>query len=263
MSALPTVLAFIRRSCMVLLTLAAVTVHAETVVVQATGAGVPVPPGGTDAAWQVVALPTLFTPTTVPYRAFVFSGTGSATLPPEWLGGSNNAGAEGARWIGLRDVPDSLFPSAPVSGTANPPQIPYATIYAYAFNAAGGTVDFDFWGTADNRLRFYVNGTIQSGSMTPSITGGSLIGTEVNGGAGGIGTLKNFTASNVPVTAGTNYLYAVVTDNFISGTGITGGWGDTGLLVSPVPEPASVILAAAGIASAVAVRLHRRRRTRA
>lgn len=258
MSALPTLSAFIRRSCMVLLTLAAGTVHAETIVVQATGAGVPVPPGGTDAVWQVVALPTLFTGSSAPYQAVVFSGTGSGALPNDWLGGSGNAGAAGARWIGLRDVPSSLFPSAPLSGTANPPQIDYTAIFAYPFTAAGTKADFSFWTAVDNRVQFFVNGTVTSGSMQPSIVGGTALGPQLNG----YGLLKQVSATDVDVVAGTNYLYAVVTDRFTT-AGSTGGWGDTGLLVSPVPEPASVILAAAGIASAVAVRLHRRRRTRA
>lgn len=258
MSAPKLPVSLVRLSILCLLALVMNGVRAETIVIPATGAGVSVPPGGTDANWQVVALPTLYTGTVPPYQAFVFSGTGAGAVPGVWLGGESNAGAEGARWIGVKDVPASLFPSAPLSGTAVPPQVPYTMIFAHAFTAAtAGPVDFSFWAAADNRVEFFLNGTVTSGSMTPFIDGGTPIGT----GRDGFGRLNNFSATGVNVGAGTNYLYAVVTDRFTV-AGDTGGWGDTGLIVSPVPEPSTMILAAAGVAGIVAARLRRRRASR-
>ena len=218
----------------------------------ATGSGVAVPPGGTDPNWQVVALPTSYSGSATPYQAYVFSGTGSGALPALWLGGSANDGAEGARWIGVRDVPGALFPP---TGTANPGS-DYNMIYAYAFTqGSAGTIDFDFWAAVDNQVQFFLNGTVLADALTPSISGGTPIGSPTSG----LGKLRNFSASGVSVVSGTNYLYAVVTDKWDP---ITGGWGATGLIVAPVPEPSTMILTAVGIAAVGVARLRRRSKAR-
>ena len=233
--------------------LAVVTLHAATIVPPATGWGVSVPPGGSDSNWEVVALPTLFAGASTPYPALVFAGTGPGTVPLNWLGGANNAGVAGAHWIGVRNVADSLFPSGPVNPGGTPPQANYNMIYRYTFTqSVAGPADFAFWAAADNELTFYLNGTITADAMSPSIVGGTQIGAL----ADGFGKLHSFTGTG-SVIAGTNHLYAVVTDKW-NDDGVVGTWGYTGLLVSPVPEPAGLMLAASGAAAIAAVRFRQR-----
>ena len=88
--------------------------------------------------------------------------------------------------------------------------------------------------------------------MAPTIVGGTQIGSI----ADGFGTLHSFTGSG-SVIAGTNHLYAVVTDKW-NDDGVVGTWGYTGLMVSPVTEPASLVLAAPVAAAFVAARFRRR-----
>ena len=249
-----TYLASCVRACIVwTLSLAVADVHAATIDPPVTGSGVSVPPGGSDPNWQVAALPSLYTSATTPYAAFVFSGTGAGAVTSNWLGGASNAGAAGARWIGAQAVPESLFPGGPVDPGANPPQVNYNVIYRYSFNeTVAGPADFAFWATADNEVRFFLNGTIAADAMAPTIVGGTQIGSI----ADGFGTLHSFTGSG-SVIAGTNHLYAVVTDKW-NDDGVVGTWGYTGLMVSPVPEPASLVLAAPVAAAFVAARFRRR-----
>ncbi|MFM1902220.1 MAG: hypothetical protein RLZZ440_120 [Planctomycetota bacterium] len=213
-------------------------VHAAVINPPVTGSGVSVPPGGADPNWEVAALPSLYTSATTPYAGFVFSGTGAGAVPANWLGGASNAGAAGARWIGAQAVPDALFPGGPVDPGANPPQVNYNVIYRYSFNeTVAGPADFAFWATADNEVRFFLNGTITADAMAPTIVGGTQIGAI----ADGFGILHSFTGTG-SVVAGTNHLYAVVTDKW-NDDGVVGTWGYTGLMVSPVPEPAGLMFA--------------------
>jgi hypothetical protein len=233
--------------------LAVVTVHAATIVPPATGWGVSVPPGGLDSNWEVAALPTLFAGASTPYPAFVFAGTGPGTVPSNWLGGANNAGVAGAHWIGMRNAAESLFSGGPVNPGGTPPQANYNMIYRYTFTqSVAGPADFAFWAAADNKLTFYLNGTITADAMSPSIVGGTQIGTV----ADGFGRLHSFTGTGSVIT-GTNHLYAVVTDKW-NDDGIVGTWGYTGLMVSRVPEPASFLLAAQVGVAIGAVRLRQR-----
>lgn len=233
--------------------LAVVTVHAATIVPPATGWGVSVPPGGSDSNWEVVALPTLFAGASTPYPALVFAGTGPGTVPSNWLGGANNAGVAGAHWIGVRNAAESLFPGGPVNPGGTPPQANYNMIYRYTFTqSVAGPVDFAFWAAADNELSFYLNGTIAADAMSPSIVGGTPIGAV----ADGFGRLHSFTGTG-SVIAGTNHLYAIVTDKW-NDDGVVGTWGYTGLLVSPVPEPVGLMLAASGAVAVAAVRFRQR-----
>lgn len=233
--------------------LAVASSHAATIEPAVTGSGVSVPPGGADPNWEVVALPTLFTSASPPYAAFVFSGTGAGAVPANWLGGPSNDGAEGARWIGAQAVPEALFPGGPVDPGANPPQVNYNVIYRYTFfETAAGPADFDFWAAADNVVSFYLNGTVVADPMAPSI----VDGTQIGGAEVGFGRLHSFSGSG-SVVAGANHLYAVVTDRW-NDDGTVGTWGYTGLLVSPVPEPVGLMLAASGAVAIGAVRSRQR-----
>jgi len=237
--------------------LAVASSHAATIEPAVTGSGVSVPPGGADPNWDVVALPTLFTSASPPYSAFVFSGTDAGALPAIWLGGASNDGAAGARWIGARSVPEALFSGGAVDPGANPPQHNYNIIYRYTFSeTVSGPADFDFWAAADNEVRFYLNGAVLADPMSPSIVGG----TQIGGPEVGFGTLHSFIGSG-PVVAGDNHLYAVVTDRW-NDDGTVGTWGYTGLLVSPVPEPVGLMLAASGAVAIAAFRFRQQAKSR-
>lgn len=213
-----------------------------------TGANVPAGQGGQDSSWQVVAWPVNGqSKPSVPYAAWVFSGSqgGGANVPAIWLGGAENLGSGGARWIGLRENDaTAALPDAPPPGA-------YSAIYATTFTASeAGEAFLSLEAAADNRLSFFVNGSIAGADTDlPTITGGTQLGSTIQG----FGILRTV-AGTVPVISGPNTLYAVVEDLNTNGT-----YGYTGMIV--VPEPWS--LASAGVgAGLLGLRLLRRRSRR-
>jgi hypothetical protein len=198
-----------------------------------------------DPWWRVVALPERGA---IPsFEAAVYSGRDDDFhVPRVWYHGRSGLGGSG--WIGPRaTTTNSLYP--PIIG----PDTDYTVIYATTFNASeAGMALFDLAATADNALAFFVNGTVDGTStLTPSIVGGTAIGTEQRR----LSRLHAFRGT-APVVAGENTLYAVVRDRYVVNplTGI-GGHGQTGLFVASVPEPSSLGAAAAAAASLAFLRL--------
>lgn len=218
-----------------------------------TGSTVPVGQGGTDPYWQVVAWPSVgVTPPSLPYDAFVFSGTQpQRNVPTAWFAGDGAAGTNTGliglgRWIGLQqdDALSVLTGSQPL-GTIS-------AIFATTFNSdSAGTANFEFLATADNSVTFFVNGTVDtSDPAIPTITGGETLGT-----VSGLGSLK-WVNGSATVGSGSNTLYAVVYD-----LNTTGTYGFTGLIV--VPEPSTYASACLGLATFGLLGLRRRTARRA
>ena len=212
-----------------------------------TGTEYPVGVGGQDSFWEVYAFPTAYTGGITPgYQAWVFSGGAPVSnVPPPWYpgrgnGGSDNVGANGARWIGLlENDATALF-----AGNYPTPQSDYTVIYRTTFQSnSTGTASFSLLTAADNAVSFFVGGSVDNtNAFMPTMTG-TQIGTEKLG----LGFL-DWVNGSAPVVAGTNYLYAVVRDRFqvdVDNPAI-GNYGQTGLLVAAVPEPSSLVLAALG-----------------
>ena len=178
-------------------------------------------------------------------------------MPPPWYpgrfnGGSDNVGANGARWIGLlENDATALF-----AGNYIPPQSDYSVIYRTTFQASStGTASFALLTAADNAISFFVGGSVDNTNpMMPTMTG-AQIGVEKQG-LGSLGWVNG----DAPVVAGTNFLYAVVRDRFqidVIDPNI-GNYGQTGFLVAAVPEPSSIVLAGLG-AGVMAIGAVRRR----
>jgi len=246
------------------LALVAATTSAAPIIsgLHRTGTQYPVGFGGQDSFWDIFALPTAYTGTAVTTGtgAWVFSGGAPASnVPRPWFpgpgnGGSDNVGFNGARWIGLQNNnATALFPgSFPV-----PPGRPdYNVIYHTTFQAdSAGLATFSFLVAADNAVSFFVGGTVDNTNpFMPTMTG-QQIGIEKQG-LGYLGWVDG-TATVVP---GTNDLYAVVRDAFVSDNidPNNGGYAYTGLLVAAVPEPSSFVLAALG-GAVMAIGVVRRR----
>ena len=225
-----------------------------------TGTEYPVgSPGGQDSFWEVYALPTAYTgPITAGYQAWVFTGGApQGNVPRQWYpgvgnGGSDNVGANGARWIGLQqDDASALFP-----GNFTPPQEDYSVIYRTTFQAdSAGVASFSLLTAADNGISFFVGGTVDNANpMRPTMTGAQIGSESIR-----LGFLE-WVNGDVPVVAGTNFLYAVVRDRF--GVDLInpniGNYGQTGFLVVAVPEPSLIVLAGLG-AGVMAIGAIRRR----
>ena len=236
----------------VVLALVAGTTSATPIIsgLHKTGTEYAVGAGGQDRYWKVYAFPTAYTSIpgsiTPGYQAWVFTGGApQGNVPSTWYpgignGGSDNVGANGARWIGLQqDNATALFP-----GNFTPPQSDYTVIYRTTFQSdSTGTASFSLLTTADNAISFFVGGDVDdTNPMMPTMTG-AQIGVEKPG-LGFLGWVNG----EVPVVAGPNFLYAVVRDRFqIDRTNENiGNYGQTGFLVAAVPEPSSFVLAALG-----------------
>jgi len=234
----------------VALALVAGTTSATPIIsgLQKTGTEYPIgTAGGQDSYWEVYAFPTAYTgPLTPGYQAWVFTGgSPPSNVPRQWYpgignGGSDNVGANGARWIGLQqDNATALFP-----GNFTPPQSDYNVIYRTTFQADSvGVASFSLLTAADNAISLFVGGTVDNtNTMMPTMTGAQIGVEEI-----GLGFLS-WVNGDAPVVAGTNYLYAVVRDRFtIDATNPNiGNYGQTGFLVAAVPEPSSFVLAALG-----------------
>ncbi len=228
-----------------------------------TGTEYSVGTGGQDSFWEVYAFPSAYTsipgPITPGYQAWVFSGGAPIdNVPAPWYpgrgnGGSDNVGANGARWIGLQqDNANALFP-----GNYPSPQSDYTVIYRTAFQSdSTGVAYFKLLTAADNAISFFVGGSVDNTEIYMPTMTGAQIGFEKQG----LGFL-GWVSGDVPVVAGTNYLYAVVRDRFQADTNnpSIGNYGQTGFLVAAaVPEPSSIVLAGLG-AGVMAVGAIRRR----
>lgn len=235
-----------------------------------------VPADSLDGAWRVEAwaaggtFQPGYTPTgTAPYDAYVYESNVASPLgiPSDWLGGSGNEGFAGGLWIGAQNSPFGLI-NSPIS--AHPGDYRSSMVFSTRFLASeAGLAEFDFWAASDNAVAFFVGGTITTstnvvdsgtmplepgwqlsatGSNFPTIEGGTQIGF-----GRGFATLTHYTGY-ATVAAGTNTLYAVLYDSSAG----TENW--TGLMMTPVPEPSSIVLAAIAVGCAAAGRLRSRRR---
>lgn len=242
----------------VALALVAAAASAEPIIsgLYRTGTEYPVGTGGQDTHWEVFAFPTAYKGNLIPGEgAWVFSGLGSQpggggvkNVPPPWYpgasaGGGKNPGVEGARWIGLKNNDaTSLFPG--IIPVTDPLNSNYSVIYRTTFQSdRAGLATFSLNVAADNAISFFVGGSVNnSNTYLPTMTG-QQIGSQKTGLAS-----LGWVDGNAMVVAGTNYLYAVVTDNFtVSPTDPTiGNYGYTGFIVVAVPEPSSFVLAALG-----------------
>lgn len=251
---------------------------AEAGTIFASGAGRA--PGQQDANWQIVALPTgagvASTPQPAPYFAYVAS-----SVPNVWVGGTSNAGAGGGRWItpGFSSFNNSPTASAFPFGNWQP----YSWVARQAFTIPeDGIYQFNFFGSGDDYMRFFVGGNVQNvppnasyadkAANFPTVVGGTQVmsakpnetvtppgqpfgpdgqatfstgaGTS---GIGAFGALTQFTGSMF-LTAGTHYAYMVLSD--------TGG--DSGAIIgestfAAVPEPSMVVLVGMGVAGMLVV----------
>lgn len=199
-----------------------------------TGETIPIGTSGQDPYWTVEAWPnSAANKPSLPYSAFVFSGGGGQqNVPTNWFPGAPsgryNVGISGARWIGANNNDaTSLIPDISGGTYGN-----YNVVYSTTFTAeSSGTVLLSFRAAPDNKATFFVNGGIDGTSTnTPTITGGSQIGSTVQG----LGTLK-LVAGQVPVNSGTNKLYAVVQDIYSSNN----VYGYTGFIALPKRLPLS------------------------
>jgi hypothetical protein len=157
-------------------------------------------PQNRDDYWKVEAVPAFFTPPeSIPYPAYVYY----PKVPDVWVGGSQNAGVNQAKWIGVRSIPDSL------RGNYDYQEKPYTVIYSISLiSSYAGYAPLSFSASGDNPFRFYLNGTVDtSDPENPKIIGGTKLGTITSG----LDSMHNFSQS-VYVEVGVNKLYAVIKD---------------------------------------------------
>jgi hypothetical protein len=164
------------------------------------GTGQGVGPGGRDAYWDMVALPTGFTPPNpLPYDAYVPTAT-----PGVFIGGGNPQ--TGVAFSGIQN-----YWIAPQNTTASlqPFGLTYNWIVKQQFTLSqAGFYRFDFPGAGDNELEFYIDGSIDSTDpYRPTISGGTQIGAR----AGGFGSIYTFTGG-AQLSAGTHNAYMVLWD---------------------------------------------------
>lgn len=213
-----------------------------------------------DSNWKIVAVPDGFTPPdsqALGYDAYV-PRTVNAAGPTGWLGG--NTGVNGSQggysvsgtsyyWIS----PNTTVNAIVIASATNP----YNWIAAQTFTVPRDDLYFlNFPSAVDNRLGFFVNGSIDSTNpRQPVIVGGFQIGTTSTATGQFRQITDNFGGPVFLATGTTHTAYMVLTDL----------GGDTGVLIGPsvfstvpVPEPSSCAMAATA-AAGLAWLAHRRR----
>lgn len=201
-----------------------------------------------DSYWTIAAVPVSFTPPeTIGYAAFVqqyigtnWYGSTNTGFPLSLYNGFSNSGTTNY-WIAAQDSVNQLAGS----GVYN-----YNWIAAQSFTiTTAGIYEFNFQGTADNFMSFFIDGTISNTNTdTPIITGGTQIGPR----HGDFETIATFTGSMF-LAAGQHTAYMVLEDaGFLTGALI----GQS--TFQAVPEPSTYALGA--IASVVTGVIARRRR---
>ena len=204
---------------------------ASTNIIYGTGQGVDPTTGFTvDPHWQIVALPVSFTNQAAPFSAYNPQPSG---LPGLWTNrfGYTNSGVTNY-WM----APNTTGNTLEGLGTNS-----YNWIAAQTFIISqAGVYDFDFGGTADNVMSFFVNGSV-SGTATdfPTITGGTQIGATTTN-PPGFRTMWTF-SGQAYLEAGTNTAFMVLNDY--------GGY--TGALIAQstfeiIPEPSTYALVLLG-----------------
>lgn len=156
-------------------------------------------PGGSDSYWNIVAVPTGFTPpASLPYAAYVPTST-----PGVFIGGGNPQ--TGVTFSGTQNY--WIAPQATTNSLIGAPA--YNWIAQQQFTVAqGGFYRFDFPGAGDNELEFYIDGSIDSSDpLRPTISGGTQIGAR----AGGFGSISTFTGG-AQLAAGTHTASMVLWD---------------------------------------------------
>lgn len=212
-----------------------------------------------DSNWRIVALPNSGTGAYAPPGGqSVLSGSSYAAYVPQnvagaWLGSGTSVGVSGPQtgyttsgttyyWI----APD---PSVTALSTAlNPvtngvPSTYYKWIAAQTFTIPeNNNYYFNFPSAVDNRLDYFVNGTIDyTNPRQPTISGGFQI-TTTNTATGQFQSIKNNTnATPIFLAAGTHTAYMVLTD-LGNATGVLIGPSEFSTV--PIPEPSTFTLVA-------------------
>ena len=221
---------------------------AKADIIFGTGQGVN-PTGGftVDPHWQIVALPVSFTNQVAPYAAY---NPRPSVLPGVW---TNTTGYVNSGVTNYWMAPNTNSSTLAGMGTNS-----YNWIAAQTFNITqAGWYEFNFAGTADNSMSFFINGTI-TGTDTdfPVITNGTKIG-ETTPAIGGFREMYTFTGFSY-MDAGPNTAYMVLND--------FGGF--TGALIAQstfepgapaIPEPGTWAAAALLVGAAGYVRWRNRR----
>lgn len=221
---------------------------AKADIIFGTGQGVN-PTGGftVDPHWQIVALPVSFTNQVAPYAAY---NPMPSVLPAVW---TNRAG-----YVNSGVTNYWMAPNTNAATLAGMTGKSYNWIAAQTFNITqAGWYEFNFGGTSDNSMSFFINGTI-TGTDTdfPVITDGTQIGgtTPSTGAFRNMYTFTGFSYMN----AGANTAYMVLND--------FGGF--TGALIAQstfepgapaIPEPGTWAAAALLVGAAGYVRWRNRR----
>lgn len=217
-----------------------------------------------DGNWKIVALPDGFAPPdsqSLGYDAYV-----PRTVSVNWLGG--NTGTNGSQggytvsgttyhWIcPAPDVTTMSTVLAPVStGT---PSTWYTWIAAQTFTVPASDDYFlNFPSAVDNRLGFFINGSIDSTNpRQPTITGGFQVGVTSTA-TGQFATITNNTSgTTVFLASGTTHTAYMVLTDLGNATGVLIGPSEFSTI--PLPEPSTYALAMVG-AGALALTARRRR----
>jgi hypothetical protein len=175
-------------------------------------------PGGRDANWDIVALPSPLNTTldTPPYDAYVTTNASEV-----WVGSGCTSGCVAANQIPQAGINFNgitnywVAPRNDIAAIVNNvgPQNPatwYHWILKQSFTVTQPNFyDFNFKGAGDNRLEFYVNGTVDTSvPLRPTITGGTAM--TVTGPNNPL-SLSTYSGS-VFLTAGVHSAYMVLVD---------------------------------------------------